>query len=96
VDHGPAGHTKIDEHFQYWSGGFMLSQWNKFDMYVGLVFNVAPVLASLPFMQSSLVDELVYLLPTEEIAMGGDAGAIDVSLSLVTPIWAVIEEEGPL
>jgi hypothetical protein len=87
---------KIDEHFRYGNGSFMLSQWNKFDMYAGSVFEVAPVLASPPFTQSSLVDGLVYLLPTEEIATGGDAGAIDVSLSLVTPIWAVIEEDGPL
>ncbi|KAF7374806.1 Anthranilate N-benzoyltransferase protein 3-like protein [Mycena sanguinolenta] len=78
---------KIREKFQYGNGSFMVSQWNKFDMYAGSVFDVAPVLVSPPFTQSSLVDGLVYFLPTEEIGTGGDVGAIDVSLSLSAPVW---------
>ncbi|KAJ6513150.1 transferase [Mycena sanguinolenta] len=78
---------KVGTKFQYGNGSFMVSQWNKFDMYAGSVFDVAPVLVSPPFTQSSLVDGLVYFLPTEEIGTGGDVGAIDVSLSLSAPLW---------
>ncbi|KAJ7773398.1 transferase [Mycena metata] len=84
---------KITEHFQYGSGSFMVSQWNKFDMYLASVFDVAPVLVSQPFTQSSLVDGLVYFLPTEELGTGGDVGAIDVSLALSEPMWAFMDQD---
>ncbi|KAF8206311.1 transferase [Mycena galopus ATCC 62051] len=85
---------KVDWGFRYGNGSLMVSQWNKFDMYAGSVFDVAPLLVSPPFTQSSLVDGLVYLLPTEEIGMGGDAGAIDVSLSLSATVWEFIDRDG--
>ncbi|KAJ7158652.1 transferase [Mycena filopes] len=82
----------ITGHFQYGSGSFMASQWNKFDMYAGCVFDVLPVLVSPPFTQSSLVDGLVYFLPTEELGIpGGDAGAVDVCLALSEPVWAFMD-----
>ncbi|KAJ7030442.1 transferase [Mycena alexandri] len=83
---------KIMGTFQYGSGSFMISQWNKFDMYAGSIFDGPPVLVSPPFTQSSLVDGLVYFLPTEELGTGGDAGAIDVSLSLSEPVWAFMDQ----
>ncbi|KAJ6508029.1 transferase family-domain-containing protein [Mycena vitilis] len=82
---------KILSSFQYGTGSFMASQWNKFDMYSGAVFDVGPILVSPPFTQSSLVDGLAYFLPTEELATGGDAGAIDVSLALSEPVWAFMD-----
>ncbi|KAJ7678914.1 transferase family-domain-containing protein [Mycena polygramma] len=82
---------KILSSFQYGTGSFMASQWNKFDMYLGAVFDVGPILVSPPFTQSSLVDGLAYFLPTEELATGGDAGAIDVSLALSEPVWAFMD-----
>ncbi|KAJ6513151.1 transferase [Mycena sanguinolenta] len=78
---------KVSRKFQYGNGSFMVSQWYKFDMYAGAVFDVAPVLVSRPFTQSSLMDGLVYLLPTDEISAGGDVGAIDVRMSLSAPLW---------
>jgi hypothetical protein len=74
----------------------MVSQWNKFDMYAGSVFDVGPVLVSPPFTQSSLVDGLAYFLLTEELATGGDAGAIDVSLSLIKPVWDIMDQDETL
>jgi hypothetical protein len=87
---------QIDDNFRYGSGSFMVSQWNKFDMYAGSVFDVGPVLVSPPFTQSSLVDGLVYFLLTEELATGGDAGAIDVSLSLIKPVWDIMDQDETL
>lgn len=84
---------KIRERFQYGNGTLMISQWNKFDMYAGTVFDVPPVLVSPPFTPISLVDGLVYLLPTEERGTGRDTGAIDVSLALSEPLWAIFDED---
>ncbi|KAF7336688.1 Anthranilate N-benzoyltransferase protein 3-like protein [Mycena venus] len=86
----------IQSGFRYGNGSFMVSQWNKFDMYAGSVFDVAPVLVSPPFTQSSLVDGLAYFLSTEEIGKGGDAGAIDLSLALAQPLWAIMDKDNPL
>ncbi|KAJ7274298.1 transferase [Mycena haematopus] len=58
---------KIEERFQYGNGSFMVSQWNKFNMYAGSRLDFVPVLVSPPFKQSSLVDGLAYFLPTEEM-----------------------------
>ena len=70
----------------------MISQWNKLDMYVGTVFDVRPVLVSTPFTPISLLDGLVYFLPTEEQGTGADTGAIDVNMSLSEPIWDIIDQ----
>ncbi|KAJ6607038.1 transferase family-domain-containing protein [Mycena sp. CBHHK59/15] len=86
---------KIRPGFRYGNGSFMVSQWNKFDMYVGTVFEVRPVLVSTPFLPISLVDGLVYFLPTEEQGTEGDTGAIDVNLSLGEPLWGVMDQDEP-
>jgi hypothetical protein len=84
---------KIRQDFRYGNGSFMVSQWNKFDMYTGAVFEVPPVLVSPPFMPVSLVDGLAYFLPTEEQGTEGDTGAIDVSLSLSELVWGILEQD---
>ena len=71
----------------------MISQWNKFDMYAGNVFEVPPVLVSTPFTPISLLDGLAYFLPTEEQGTGGDTGAIDVNVSLSEPLWNIIDQD---
>lgn len=75
----------------------MVSQWNKFDMYAGTVFEVGPVLVSPPFTPVTLIDGLAYFLPTEEqgtaAAAAGDTGAIDVSLALNQPLWGIIDQD---
>ena len=84
---------KIRQGFQYGNGSFMVSQWNKVDLYVGTIFDVRPVLVSTPFTPISLLDGLVYFLPTEEQGTGGDTSAIDVNMSLSEPIWGIIDQD---
>lgn len=88
---------KIRQGFQYGNGSLMVSQWNKFDMYAGTVFEVGPVLVSPPFTPVTLIDGLAYFLPTEEqgtaAAAAGDTGAIDVSLALNQPLWGIIDQD---
>eukprot|EP00762_Andalucia_godoyi_P003230 ANDGO_06671.mRNA.1 Anthranilate N-benzoyltransferase protein 3 len=59
--------------FPFETGGFMVSQWCKFDMYVNTHFDVdavgqpiAPALVCPPFTPISLVDGLAYFLATED------------------------------
>ncbi|KAK7033208.1 anthranilate N-benzoyltransferase protein 3-like protein [Favolaschia claudopus] len=87
---------RIGSGFRLGNGSCMISQWNKFDIYRGMVFDDIPILAQPPFTKSSSVDGLGYVLPTEEIALGGDAGAIDVCLALATPVWRIMDQHGPL
>ncbi|KAJ7108463.1 transferase [Mycena crocata] len=81
--------------FRYGSGSFVISQWNKFDMYGGAVFDVPPVLVSPPFTPSSLLDGLAYTLPGGEVGVeGGDKGAIEVNMSLSAPLWDLMDQDG--
>ncbi|KAJ7592921.1 transferase family-domain-containing protein [Mycena floridula] len=82
---------KIETDFQYGNGSIMVSQWNKFDIYAGAVFDVPPILVSSPFTSISLLDGLTYLFPTEDRSAGSDKGAIDVSLALSEPVWEFLE-----
>ena len=78
--------------FRFGSGCFMASQWNKTDAFPGTVLDARAVLISSPFTPISLVDGLVYYLPTEE--QGTDAeGAIDVNLALSEPLWEVLDAD---
>jgi hypothetical protein len=64
----------ITRDFRYANGGFMTSQWYKFDLYVNTDFDVdatsntpiAPILVAPPFTPISLVDGLIYFVATEE------------------------------
>ncbi|KAF8917562.1 hypothetical protein CPB85DRAFT_1284610, partial [Mucidula mucida] len=75
----------------------MASQWNKFDMYAGTVFDVAPLLVSPPFTPVALVDGLAYFLPNEEQGQPGarnvDFGAIDLNLALSAPLWEILDRD---
>ncbi|KAF7350383.1 Anthranilate N-benzoyltransferase protein 3-like protein [Mycena venus] len=86
---------QIRSRFRYGSGSLTLSQWNKFDMYTTTVFDGPPVFVGLPFTAITLLDGLGFLLPTEERA-GGDAGAIDVNLSLTEPVWEIFDRDEPI
>lgn len=84
---------KIRQGFRYGTGSFMISQWNKFDMYEGTVFDVPPTLVSPPFTPISLIDGLLYFLPTEDRSIGADLGAIDVVLPLSEPVWDILDND---
>ena len=67
------------------TGGVMVSQWNKMDMYDGGVFETRPVLVAPPFTPISLHDGLGYTIPTES----GDG--IDVYLALREEVWGELD-----
>ena len=80
-------------------GSTMISAWNKFDIYNGAVFDtgVPPALVSQPFTPISLVDGLVYFLPTEAQAQQhlgtGSSADVDVYLALSEPVWPVLDND---
>lgn len=80
-------------------GAFMISQWNKFDMYgeeaVQFIQGEKPVLVSPPFTPISLVDGLAYVLPPHP-KDGIEEEGVVVYLSLVEPLWDILEREGLL
>ncbi|KAG8887912.1 hypothetical protein FRB98_008737 [Tulasnella sp. 332] len=84
---------RIKESFRLGTGSFMLSQWNKVDMYPGMAFEVPPSLVSPPFTPISLCDGLGYLLPTEAQGTTVDTGAIEVCLALSEPLWDVLDQD---
>jgi hypothetical protein len=99
--------SRIKLDFRYGNGSFMVSQWNKFDMYGGVDFDldaqgnsIRPALVWPPFTPISLVDGLAYFLATEEQRRQDPertnvpaTAAIDVNLSLIEPLWAILESD---
>jgi len=83
--------------FQYEKGGFLVSQWTRFDMHAGMGLGDAgadqPVLVSSPFTPISLVDGLVYYLPTGAPSGGVEQGQ-DVNLALSEPAWHILDKDG--
>ena len=77
----------------------MPSAWNKMDAYRGMHFDAeggdsAPILVTPPFTPMSLVDGLIYFLPTEEqVAENGQTCAIDVSIALSEPLWSLLDND---
>lgn len=79
---------------------FIISQWNKLNMYaVHFVRDkhgncILPDRVWPPFTETSLVDGLAYLLPTKRKANRdiGDSG-IEVALSLHEPLWDILESD---
>ncbi|KAE8164134.1 transferase family-domain-containing protein [Aspergillus tamarii] len=76
--------SRIKVNFEFGNGSFIVSQWTKFDMYVGVNFDVdvdgkpiTPALVSPPFTEISLVDGLAMMLSTEEQTLQ-DRGKSDV------------------
>jgi hypothetical protein len=77
--------SKIRHGYKGGTGGVMVSQWNKMDMYGGGVFESRPVLVAPPFTPISLHDGLGYTIPTES----GDG--IDVYLALREEVWGELD-----
>ena len=77
--------SKIRHSYRGGTGGVMVSQWNKMDMYDGGVFESRPVLVAPPFTPISLHDGLGYTIPTES----GDG--IDVYLALREEVWGELD-----
>ena len=77
--------SKIRHDYRGGTGGIMVSQWNKMDMYDGGVFETRPVLVAPPFTPISLHDGLGYTIPTE-IGNG-----IDVYLALKEEVWGELD-----
>ena len=79
---------------------FIISQWNKLNMY-GIYFDVDkdghPILPDRvwpPFTKDSLVDGLAYLLPTSHKTSTGISNSdIEVALSLHEPLWDILESD---
>ncbi|KZO93360.1 hypothetical protein CALVIDRAFT_566597 [Calocera viscosa TUFC12733] len=86
--------AKIGSGFRFGSGSFMISQWNKTDMYPGTTFEVRPVLVSPPFTPISLCDGLLYPLPTEDQGTDEDTKAVDVAVALSDPVWEFLIQDG--
>jgi hypothetical protein len=79
--------SRIRHGYRGGTGGVMVSQWNKMDMYGGGVFESRPVLVAPPFTPISLHDGLGYTIPTES----GDG--IDVYLALMEEVWGNLDVE---
>ncbi|KZT58580.1 hypothetical protein CALCODRAFT_494674 [Calocera cornea HHB12733] len=86
--------SKIQSGFRFGSGSFMISQWSKTDMYSGATFDTRPILVSPPFTAISLVDALLYTLPTEDQGTPNDTGDIDVAVALSAPLWQFLVQDG--
>ncbi|KJE91136.1 hypothetical protein CAOG_02316 [Capsaspora owczarzaki ATCC 30864] len=93
---------RIAQHFRPLNGGFMVSQWNKFDMYPQLDFDVGadsapipPTLVSTPFSPISLIDGLAYFLATEDqlsvSASTTTTQSVDVAIALIEPLWELLD-----
>ncbi|KAI3324315.1 transferase family-domain-containing protein [Xylariaceae sp. AK1471] len=90
------GNVRLGFHFG--PGSFHLTQWSKFNMYKGNHLDVdkngepiLPALVAPPFVQGSLVENIAFLLATEEQAM--DQPAVDVNLSAIKPVWDILDAD---
>ena len=88
--------SKIIPRFQLSNGGFMISQWSKFDMYRKLAFDgIDPVLVAPPFTPISLIDGLGYLLATEDQLVCDNVSdcAIDLNIALDEFVWEELDND---
>jgi len=82
--------------FRFPGGGFMVSQWSRFGMYLGMSLDgIDPTLVSPPFTPISSLDGLAYYLSTEEQLnnSSNEQCSIDVSLSLHKAIWEILDRD---
>ncbi|KAF9880366.1 Transferase family protein [Colletotrichum karsti] len=94
---------KISLRFRFNDKSFIVSQWNKLEIY-GVCFDtdgqgrhMYPDRVWPPFTVASLADGLAYFLPTRTQNDGGAGGGdIEVALSLHEPLWDILEEDGYL
>ena len=78
--------ANVSTGFVHGSGSLLVSQWNKFELY-STIFETAPVLASTPFTPSTLLDGLVYFLPTKA------EGDIQLCIALTEEIWTILDAD---
>ncbi|KAL1741296.1 transferase family-domain-containing protein [Schizophyllum fasciatum] len=91
----------VKQRFRLGPDSFVVTPWNKVDMY-GVYFDtdsegrrISPVLVSAPFTPISLVDGLAFYLPTGVLSGHGldPDPSIDVSLTLLETIWEVLDKD---
>ncbi|KAF2746106.1 hypothetical protein M011DRAFT_446169 [Sporormia fimetaria CBS 119925] len=70
-------------------GVFMVTQWNRFDMYGSVFDGERPVLSTAPWTRISLVDGFAFFLGTGEEE--GEEGGVDVNLALGEEVWEGFE-----
>ena len=100
--------SRIRLDYSFENGSFTVSQWAKFDIYLGVDFDVdengkaiPPALVSPPFTGVSRVDGLGMILSTEEQFYRAEGGgtasagpcALVVNLTLSEPLWAILDED---
>ncbi|KAI8998235.1 transferase [Gaertneriomyces semiglobifer] len=85
---------QIKQGFRFGNGSFMVTQWNKMDMYDGASFEAPPLMVMPPFTAISSVDGLAHFLPSYSQANGvNDKDALVVTLSLSEPVWAFLDKD---
>ncbi|OGM47594.1 hypothetical protein ABOM_004234 [Aspergillus bombycis] len=92
--------SNISLRFRFNDKSFIISQWNKLNMY-GIHFDtdtqgncILPDRVWPPFTEASLVDGLAYFLPTKcKASTGIHDSDIEVALSLHDPLWAILEND---
>ncbi|KAG7377507.1 hypothetical protein PHYPSEUDO_011538 [Phytophthora pseudosyringae] len=90
---------RVQPRYNYEQDGVFVTQWSKFDMYRGSVFDVPPALVAQPFTPLSLYDGLVYLMATEDqlrqsvSCSGITTGSIDVSMALSESVWTALDQD---
>ena len=82
--------AKLRSTFEYGTGAFMTSAWNRIDMYGPdyIVDGVSPMLVSTPFTPISLVDGLAYFLP---LPQGYDG--LEICLALDDRLWILLDAD---
>lgn len=86
--------ARVGIDFQPGNGCFIISQWNKFDVYKSArIDGYEPVSVIPPFTADTLVDGLAYLLPPTEAARTDDPKSILVKLALADPLWNLLLED---
>jgi len=91
--------SRVRVAFDFARGGFLVTQWTRFDMYAGMALGDTgagqPALSSMPFTPASLFDGLVYFLPTGAVAPSGadQEPGQDVHMALSEPVWRILDED---
>jgi hypothetical protein len=82
--------NRIKQDFLFRSGSFMLTQWNKIEMYTRCQFEegTRPVLIAPPFTAISTMDGLGYYLPCSNV---DEEGGVDVYLALDERVWHILD-----
>lgn len=79
-----AANSGAHHRFRFGNGGLMVTKWSGFGLF-GVEFESRPLMVSLPFSAQSVVDGLVYIIPTRE------SQAVDVYVCLDQEVWDILE-----